>query len=214
MKQRLALLNERFMARPKRERWLLVAAGWALAVWLGLTLFEQTVQASATALQAEQQRLQRELDGQEGLVEEINRRIAELKANDQGPRIARLNRQLSRLNENVDQRMRTLVGPEQMAGLLLSVLDQGSGLTLQGLVNLPAEPMAQGQDGDQRLYRHGLALELSGSYLQLLDYVKRLESLHGRIFWQSLSFELEQYPTGHIRLEFFTISQHKELIRG
>lgn len=214
MKQRLTLLNDRFMARPRRERWLLVVAGWALVAWLGLSLFEQTLLAGSARLQAEQQRLERELAGQQGLTNELNQRISELIANDQRPRIERLNRQLSRLNENVDQRMRTLVGPEQMAGLLLSVLDQGSGLTLLGLTNLPAEPMAQSPDEGQRLYRHGLALELSGSYLQLLDYARRLERLNGRIFWQSLSFELGQYPNGHIRLEFFTISQHKELIRG
>ncbi|MDP5291763.1 type 4a pilus biogenesis protein PilO [Oceanimonas sp. CHS3-5] len=214
MKQRLILLNDHFMARPKRERWLLAVAGWALAAWLGLTLFEQTLQATGERLKAEQQRLERELAEQRGLADEFNRRIGELKASDQSQRIQRLNRQLDRLNQNVDQRMRTLVGAEQMAGLLLSVLDQGSGLTLLGLTNLPAEPMAQNQEGGQRLYRHALALELSGSYLQLLDYAKGLERLNGRIFWQSLSFELDQYPTGHIRLEFFTISQHKELIRG
>lgn len=214
MKQRLEQLNSGFMARPRRERGLLIAAGWALAGWLGLVLFEQSVQATGEQLQAEHRRLEKQLIGQQELINEFYRRVDELKANDQGPRIERLNRQLSRLNSNVDQRMRSLVGPEQMAGLLLSVLEQGSGLTLLGLTNLPAEEMAQSREGGQRLYRHGLALELSGSYLQLLDYARRLESLSGRIFWNSLSFELEAYPTGHIRLEFFTISQNKELIRG
>lgn len=212
MNGRVTRLQQAFMARPRRERWLLVAAVWALLAWLGLLLFEQTLQAGGRGLQAEQQRLQRELGEQGELSDQLNRRIQELNANDARQQIERLNRQLSRLNENVEQRMRTLVGPEQMAALLLSVLEQGEGLTLMGLVNQPPQPVDTGEGAT--LYRHGLSLQLRGSYLDLLDYVQRLERLSGRIFWQSLSFELDRHPDGDIRLDFFTISQHRELLRG
>lgn len=214
MKARLKQLHDAYMARNRRERWLLAVVLWALTAWAGLALYEQTLAATGQQLQAQQQQLERQINEQQGLEQEFNQRISELKANDQRARVARLSRQLNQINANVDARMRTLVGPEQMPALLLSVLDQQTGLTLTGLTNLPAEPINPAQEGGDILYRHALALELSGSYLQLLDYAKQLESLSGRIFWQSLSFELQQHPTGLIRLEFFTISQHKELIRG
>ncbi|OXY82671.1 type 4a pilus biogenesis protein PilO [Oceanimonas doudoroffii] len=214
MKRRLNALSGWFMARPRRERWLLTITVWAVTGWLGLVLFEQTVAATGLRLADERAGLEQRLNEQQGLANEFERRIDELTASDQSQRIERLNRQLNRLNQNVDQRMRALVGPEQMAGLLVSVLDQGSGLDLLGLTNLPAQIIPGTAEGGQALYRHVLAMELSGSYLQLLDYVRRLEALTGRIFWQSLSFELDTHPNGHIRLEFFTLSQHKELIRG
>ncbi|MGR7921721.1 FtsB/FtsL family cell division protein [Zobellella denitrificans] len=203
---------DRFMARPRRERWLLLAAAWSLLAWVGLELHEQTLVSRETRLHQERQQLNHTLAEQQRLREELKQGIARLSDDTERQRIARLNQRLSRLNENVEQRMRTLVGPDQMAALLLSVLEQSQGLELRQLSNQPPRLLDDGEG--EALYRHDLSLHLSGGYLQLLEYVERLEQLSGRIFWHGLTFELEQYPRGSIRLDFFTISQHKELLRG
>ncbi|WP_445398822.1 MSHA biogenesis protein MshJ [Zobellella sp. An-6] len=205
-------VDDWFMARPRRERWLLLAAVWALLAWMGLVLYEQTLAAGVASLRQQQQQLNRTLEEQQRQREELNQGIARLSGDSEQQRLERLNQRLSRLNENVEQRMRTLVGPEQMATLLLSILEQSQGLVLHQLSNRPPQPLDTGEG--EPLYRHDLSLHLSGGYLPLLDYVERLEQLSGRIFWQGLEFELEQYPEGSIRLDFFTISQHKELLRG
>lgn len=201
-----------FMARPQRERWLLLVVGWATLAWSGLELYERTLAPRSALLSQQQQQLHRTLAEQQSQREELNQGIARLSANNEQQRIERLNQRLSRLNENVEQRMRTLVGPEQMAALLLSVLEQSDGLELIQLSNQPPRLLDGGDN--ELLYRHDLSLHLVGGYMQLLDYIERLERLSGRIFWHGLEFELEQYPNGAIRLDFFTISQHKELLRG
>lgn len=205
--------QERFDALSRRERWLVLGACWALLAWLGLLLYESTLQAGVIRLQQEQQGLHRQLAEQQQLRDELTQGIARLSNNDNERQLARLNRRLSKLNENVDQRMRTLVGPEQMAGLLLTMLEQSQGLELRELSNQPPQQL-NGAENTEPLYRHDLSLHLTGSYLALLDYVQRLEQLSGRVFWRGLEFELEQYPEAVIRLDFFTISQHKELLRG
>ncbi|MBM7454767.1 MSHA biogenesis protein MshJ [Oceanisphaera litoralis] len=211
--QQLQGWQKRFAALSVRERWLVLGAGWALLAWLGLLLYESTLQAGVIRLQQEQQGLHRQLAEQQQLRDELTQGIARLSNNDREQQLARLNRRLSRLNENLEQRMCTLVSPEQMSALLLTILEQSQGLELRELSNRPPQRLT-GPDHGESLYRHDLSLHLTGSYMALLDYVQRLEQLSGRIFWRGLEFELEHYPEASIRLDFFTISQDRELLRG
>ena len=213
IKQQLADWHSRFIALSQRERWLVLGAGWALVAWLGLVLYESTMQASVKQREQEQQLLTRQLAEQELMKAELGQGIAKLSNSDDAQQLARLNRRLGQLNDSVDERMRTLVEPEQMSGLLLTMLEQSKGLELLELSNQPPQRL-NSEEGSDPLYRHDLTLLLNGSYMALLDYVKQLEQLSGRIFWRGLEFELEEYPQAIIRLDFFTISQHKELLRG
>ena len=68
--------------------------------------------------------------------------------------------------------------------------------------------------GDDRpmLYRHGLVLELEGSYLDCLAYLAEVERLPWHIFWGSLELETEQHPRNRITLELYTLSLEEEWI--
>ncbi|MFP2769496.1 MSHA biogenesis protein MshJ [Oceanisphaera sp. KMM 10153] len=211
--QRLQDWQQRFDVLSGRERWLVLGVSWALLAWMGLLLYEATMQAGVMRLEQEQRGLHRQLTEQQQLRDELTQGIARLSNSDREQQLARLNRRLNKLNKNVEQRMRTLVGPEQMSGLLLTILEQSQGLELRELSNQPPQRLTAAENVEP-LYRHDLSLHLSGSYMALLDYVQRLEQLSGRVFWRGLEFELEEYPEASIRLDFFTISQYKELLRG
>lgn len=222
IKRQIADLHGRFIGLSQRERWLVMGACWALVAWLGLIIYESTLEANVEQHQTEQQTLTRQLGEQAQLKVELNQGIAQLSNDDTAQQLARLNQRLSRLNDNVDERMRTLVEPEQMSGLLLTMLEKSKGLALLELSNQSPQllnPNTNTEENSQAqysepLYRHDISLLLNGSYMELLDYVKQLEQLSGRIFWRGLEFELEEHPQAIIRLDFFTISRHKELLRG
>lgn len=205
--------QQRFISLSVRERWLVLGACWALLAWLGLLIYETTAEAKINALIQEKMSLTNQINQQETVSIELNQAISQLLENSNDRKVTRLTQRLDKLNENVDQRMQTLVEPEQMSHLLLAMLERSAGLTLLELSN-KAPQVLNAEEGNEPLYQHNLSLVLSGSYMSLLEYVKQLEILSGRIFWQGLEFELDQYPDANIRLEFFTISQHKELLRG
>lgn len=213
LNQLFADVSGRFTALSLRERWLVLGASWALLAWLGLLLYEGGIEARVAELRQSQESLTTQLAQQQLMSSELSQGLAALNNNGAEQQLDRLNQRLSRLNENVDERMQTLVEPEEMSALLLSMLRQSKGLDLLELSN-EAPTRLNSEEDAQALYRHNLSLVLSGSFLSLLDYVKQLEQLSGRVFWRGLEFELEEYPTGTIRLDFFTISQHKELLRG
>ena len=62
------------------------------------------------------------------------------------------------------------------------------------------------------LYRHGVELQLQGSYLATLAYLKQLESLEWRFEWDALLFDIQDYPVGTVTLEVYTYSTEREWI--
>ena len=62
------------------------------------------------------------------------------------------------------------------------------------------------------LYRHGVELQLQGSYLATLAYLKQLESLEWRFEWDALLFDIQDYPVGTVTLEVYTYSTERDWI--
>ena len=63
-----------------------------------------------------------------------------------------------------------------------------------------------------RLHSHGFALEFSGGYLATLNYLQALERLPWRFFWDSVSYEVEDYPRSLVRLRLHTLSLSEDWI--
>ena len=82
--------------------------------------------------------------------------------------------------------------------------------------NLPAEPLMTSLETDKAtplgIYTHALNMELEGSYLQLLDYLQRLEQMEQRVFWDILTIDTKEFPTTKIRLQIHTLSLTEDWI--
>ena len=76
---------------------------------------------------------------------------------------------------------------------------EGSGS--EGKVDLGSGPI--------RLFRHGLILELSGDYMSVLRYVQALERLPWKFFWESMNYQVQQWPTGKITLKLLSLSSEE-----
>lgn len=59
---------------------------------------------------------------------------------------------------------------------------------------------------EPQLYRHGLALELSGSYLDAYAYLVELEALPWGLRWDRVSYEVVEHPVGRLVLQLHTLS--------
>jgi MSHA biogenesis protein MshJ len=62
------------------------------------------------------------------------------------------------------------------------------------------------------LYRHGVEMQLQGSYLGTLAYLKQLESLEWRFEWNALIFDIQDYPIGTVTIEVYTYSTERDWI--
>lgn len=107
-----------------------------------------------------------------------------------------------------------LIAPKEMAQVLEQVLARASRLTLHGLRTLPPQGVVApgtsataqpGPPGAAQIYKHGVELELSGSYLDTLYFLQALEALPWRFFWDRIEFTVEQHPRGRVKLRLYTL---------
>jgi MSHA biogenesis protein MshJ len=95
----------------------------------------------------------------------------------------------------------------RLPALLQDLLGQGRGLKLEVLRVLPGAQV----EGASQLYRHGVEMTLTGSYLDLLQYLSRLEALPVRLLWGPGELQVDQYPTVRLRLQVYTLGAQRSL---
>ena len=112
-----------------------------------------------------------------------------------------------------------LISPQDMARFLEELLLQDGDLTMLRLQTLEAQPLLAATADEQAarlqqpvLHRHGFAIEFSGGYMATLRYLQALEGLPWRFFWDSVSYEVVEYPHSVVRLQLHTLSLSEDWI--
>ncbi|WP_428606236.1 type II secretion system protein GspM [Sedimenticola sp.] len=214
-------LPERFDRLSSRERIMILILVLAMVagVWFNLLWYPQTVlqgQLKSNLNQLDEQI--RQLDGQlAGMV----------KRAEQDPNVkikqelAELRRFVAEMEQQIKGTTAALIEPREMAQMLESMLLSNQSLQLLRLSTLKTEPlMGQGEPsvGDKakkgdsakvaenNIYRHPFTIEFEGSYLAVLNYLKALESLPGRFFWDGIELVTSDYPTARVKLQLHTLS--------
>ena len=59
------------------------------------------------------------------------------------------------------------------------------------------------------MYRHGIEITVSGSYLKMLTYVGQLERLPAKIMWGNMDLQAAAYPVVTLKITLYTLSPEK-----
>ncbi|MCP1728097.1 MSHA biogenesis protein MshJ [Natronospira proteinivora] len=208
MKAQLDKLRDRINALSLRERVLVFLAAAAVVAFLWNTLFMEPLSERQAQTETEIQDLRERIS-------QANNAIAEMvRAREQDPdaeyraRLAELQSDLAELDERLDDLTGDLVEPVRMAGVLEQMLDRQSGLELRSLQALSARPLLDDDElsGVGNIYRHGVRMELTGSFSDTLAYLRVLEGLDSNLFWGRLKISMERYPDNRIVLVVHTLS--------
>ncbi len=65
------------------------------------------------------------------------------------------------------------------------------------------------EEGEVLLYRHGVKIELLGSYWDIVRYLKKIEVMEWSFFWHMIDYEVLEYPTASVVLELHTLGYDK-----
>ena len=117
--------------------------------------------------------------------------------------------ELSRLNSQIAQEQRRFASPDRMRATLAEMLERNKRLSLVDLKTLPAAPLATapaGPGGNPGLFRHGIELTVSGSYLDLYEYLQALERLPTQLYWGHAELAVAEYPSVTLKLTLYTVS--------
>lgn len=215
-------LNTWLTARSNRERWLVYGVAFVLVLAIG-----DKVATSPLQLQ---------LGSTEGQIEASRKKVGELQIEiaklsgqlSEDPNRA-LRKQIATLKEehaDLDNALRELtvglIQPSEMTRVLREMLTDEKGLRLLRLANAQGEPVALNTTAESantaskstageepRLYRHALVMEVEGSYLDALRYLKRLEALPWTFYWDGIDVSVEHYPKSRITIRLSTLGLRK-----
>lgn len=126
----------------------------------------------------------------------------------------------SRLDGMLAQTSLQIMQPQAMADMLKDMLEKQTAMKFISLENRPAKPEFTEKldplDTEQRdaitIYRHSVVLKMQGSYGDTLAYLKQLENLPWRFYWQGIEIESKDYPDALITLEVYTLGFGKGLV--
>jgi MSHA biogenesis protein MshJ len=121
-------------------------------------------------------------------------------------RLAQLSAQQKELDGRIRAEERRFTQPAEMRGVIESVLGRARGVELVELKTLAVSTIAEKESKERLIYRHGLEITVSGSYLDLLAYLRDLEALPTQLYWGGLSIDASKHPRVQMKLTVYTLS--------
>lgn len=121
-----------------------------------------------------------------------------------------------------------LISPVEMREALLKLLKLQPGVSLLSFELIGAEPLlnmkteqTNTENGIQaptpeqlgvNLYKHGIKIKLTGEYFQLRNYLRQLEQLPWKFFWQDFQLVVKEYPNNEVDIVIYSLGLNKEFI--
>ncbi|GGI53088.1 type II secretion system protein GspM [Oxalicibacterium solurbis] len=231
MKQSWQKLALRIDALTLRERAII----FAVAVLILVTLINAVLLDPQYAKQA---KLSQQIRQQQAQIADIQNQIQQrvkLQENDPNQeartQLEALTQRAQGMRDSLGSLQQELVSPDKIADLLESMLRKNDKLQLVSLKSLPvtrlnesvAEIQARQQKSGQQpaqtasagddvdaVYKHTVELTVQGGYLDMLAYVKALEKMPWRVFWENAQLKTDGDRQATLTLTLFTLSLDKK----
>lgn len=145
-------------------------------------------------------------------------------------RLEQLRKQIAAAEVRLTEEQRKFAPPEQIGPLLEQMLSRNRRLQLVDMRTLPATALGAGSTGGKPpaepapakpaaaapqpaapaqsgpIYRHGVEITVSGSYLDLFAYLRDLEKLPNQMYWGKLDLNVGTHPQVTLKLSVYTLS--------
>jgi MSHA biogenesis protein MshJ len=216
IKQRLKPLLDRIDALALRERGLLFVGVLAILYFVAANLVFVPMNAEKTRLETQLKSKHNEIRALEAQITAMATGDTPGAGSEKKEKLTALQERLRVLDETLGKVTSGLVSPKEMTRLVEQVLLKSKRLEIVKLESLPPAPLVgAGQGGNSpaasepaagMVYKHGMRIELKGSYLDILSYLRALEGLPWKVFWGQATLQTEKYPVSHITLLIYTLS--------
>jgi len=120
--------------------------------------------------------------------------------------------ELAALDRELAGRQSELITPDRMTKMLSEILKRNPEIELVSLRSIAATGLTQLPTmltGGATMYRHGIEVTVSGTYLRLLGYLAELERNPAKIFWGNLELQAGTYPQATLKVTLYTLSPDK-----
>lgn len=206
---------ERIDALSLRERIMVFAAAAVVLLAPAWALF-------IDAEGAKQKRLVSALRQKQSEMKALETQVAQLFGTRAGDpdrpaseRLKQIRAELAEAEARVAAEERKFTAPTQMRRVIAELLGRNRAVNLVELKTLPVTSIAEARAAaggkpalasERLIYRHGIELTVAGAYLDLLAYLRDLESLPTQLYWGALEIDAAGYPKVTMKLTVYTLS--------
>lgn len=120
---------------------------------------------------------------------------------------------INRLKNQLGAGEKRFVPAQLMASALRDMLKQHGDLQLTKLETLPPTAFGSSDNEPVWIYRHSMVITLQGDYFSTLNYLKSLEALPWRIHWDTIDYQVKDYPQAETRIQIYTLSFEQDWLR-
>ena len=223
MREQLSQLKDKFDQLSKRERYIIILMLLAVVFFIWDQLFYSPLNGKVAAASGQMETMHAQISVHSSEFASLASTLKDNPNRQLQHRIQAVENNVAKLHQKIGQLTADLIPPEQMTQVLEKVLNQNRGLKLIRVKSLPVEQIGLNEDSAREkgqadpdsgaLYRHGVELELEGSFFQIIAYLKDLEKMPWRLVWSNLEYEVQQYPIAVVRLRIDTLSTDSGWIR-
>lgn len=224
MSKQLNFLQNLINNLSTRERVLVLLGVLSVIYILWDTFLIAPIQVETKSLLSQRSSIQEQIVGLEtrrilanGLLQNSKRKKIQSEINT-------VEKNIKNFDGKILERLQGRVAPHYMASMLNDVLKNNLKLELISISNMPAVPFIGQTDKDKKenevenkklevtdpkligIFMHSLELQLEGSYLEILNYLRALESLEWKIFWDQVNLEVMEYPKVKVQIKVHTFS--------
>ena len=224
-------LAARIDALTLRERGFVMAGVLGVTYFLWAGFIAQPMERQQRELKSNQERIAAEIAGLNAQAQALLQQTKDDPNAIHRVELEALKAELAQMNKDLAGTTDHLVPPGQMAKVLEAVLQESNGLQLQQVASLGSSPLvpetkpaAEAKDADaaekdtdvqaRKVYKHGVKLVLQGSFFSVLEFMRKLEQLDWKFFWDALEFRVVDYPDATVEITVFTISLEPTWIGG
>ncbi|TAK74635.1 MAG: hypothetical protein EPO11_06600 [Gammaproteobacteria bacterium] len=199
MNEWLISLRNWYEPRPSRERVLILFLGWAIVYALFYFIF-------FSPLDKESKALHETLKTEEDTITNWEVQIAALNKIATTPLYKKWQQQ-NKLFVSLHQKYKNLLkssSTKQWQDIIKTVLQAQTNITLVQIKDFPEVVYnpANLPISSTTLYEQRLLVVIFSNYFDTIDYIQHLESLLPNIHWNSLNYQVTQYPVAKIEMEF------------
>lgn len=220
MSKQLNFLQNLINNLSTRERVLVLLGVLSVIYILWDTFLITPIQVETKSLLSQRSSIQEQMVGLETRRILANGLLQNSKRKKIQSEISTVEKNIKNFDGKILERLQGRVAPHYMASMLNDVLKNNLKLELISISNMPAVPFVGQADKtetenknlevtDPRLigiFMHSLELQLEGSYLEILSYLRALENLEWKIFWDQVNLEVMEYPKVKVHIKVHTFS--------
>lgn len=207
-------LNRRYSQLSQREKIMVLVLGVAFVAYVGFELVLAETIDNKTRLERSLATKETQILALDSETQAANLQLTQDPDVPLKERIERLNNRIAQLDQDFEGKINELIPATDMPKVLKSMFDNAEGIEIVSLQSNAAVDLfsSEPQQYGVSLYQHGMDVEFSGEFFAIMTFLESIEKMNYQMYWHSLTYNVEDYPSAKVKLTVFTLSTEQEFI--